>query len=333
MTRPSLIIGMLLCPEFNAMAAQVFLDPFRAANYIHGESIYSWEYLSLEEGYVTASNGTTFETARTYTESETVFNVLVINTSYAPERFQSKTLQNWLGRLSRQGITIVGLDTGAFVMAFAGLLDGCRAAVHYEHREAFGELFPGIQVEQCLFISDRNRITCCGGLASADLALDMIHHNSGLDLANAAAQYIFMERARPGDEAQLPRAHEPLGYAVPERLRQAILLMERHLEDPLSLPEVARRLQVSQRQLERLFQQYTGVTPMRYYVNFRLDRARGLVTQTEMSIVEIASACGFSSAEHLSRAYKNRFALAPSKDRTEGRIPFQFRTFPRYAGV
>ena len=315
------------------MAAQAFLDPFRAANYIHGQTLYEWEFLSLHGKWVNASNGTTSKADKIYSQASDRLDALVINASWAPERFQQKPLQRWLGQLSRKQVLLIGLDTGAFVMAFAGLLEGFRAAVHYEHVEAFRELFPGIQVEQRLFVTDHNRITCCGGLASAHLALQVIQHGNGLALANAAAQYIFLERLRGGDEEQLSHTHEPVGYSVPDRIRQAMLLMERNLEDPLLLPEIARHLDISQRQLERLFRQYTGITPMRYYINFRLDRARGLITQTEMSIVEIASACGFSSAEHLARAYKNRFSIAPSKDRIEGRIPFQFRAFPRFAGI
>jgi transcriptional regulator GlxA family with amidase domain len=138
---------------------------------------------------------------------------------------------------------------------------------------------------------------------------------------------------RSGDEGQLPSKNEPVGQGVPERLREAILLMERNLEQPLRLPILSSELNLSQRQLERLFQRYTGVSPLRYYVDVRLDRARGLVTQTEMQITEVAAACGFGSAVQFSRAYKQRFGLPPSQDRIEGRVPFQFRSFPSYVGV
>ena len=125
----------------------------------------------------------------------------------------------------------------------------------------------------------------------------------------------------------------PIKGRPPHRLREAIVVMERNLEQPLKLPELARRLALSQRQLERLFQRHTGVTPLRYYVDVRLDRARGLVTQTEMQITEVAAACGFGSPIQFARAYKQRFGLPPSRDRIEGRVPFQFRSFPSYVGV
>ena len=109
--------------------------------------------------------------------------------------------------------------------------------------------------------------------------------------------------------------------------------MERNLEEPLLASEIPRHLDMSQRQLERLFKLHTNVTPKRYYLNMRLDRARGLVTQTELSIAEVAGACGFASAEQMTRAYKQNFKITPSTDRIQGRIPFQYRSFPQYSGV
>ena len=109
--------------------------------------------------------------------------------------------------------------------------------------------------------------------------------------------------------------------------------MERNLEHLLPIGAVARRVDLSQRQLERLFKRHTGVTPVRYYLDVRLDRARGLVTQTELPITDVAIACGFTGGAQFARAYKTRFNIIPSRDRVEGRVPFQFRSFPSHAGL
>ena len=109
--------------------------------------------------------------------------------------------------------------------------------------------------------------------------------------------------------------------------------MESNVEEPLGPAEIAHHLSISQRRLERTFKKNTGVTPIRYYINIRLDRARGLITQTDMLISEVASACGFGTAEQFSRSYSSHFNISPSHDRIDGRIPFQFRSFPSYAGV
>ena len=325
-------IGMLLLPGFNSMAAQVFLDPFRAANYLRGKKIYHWQFLSPAGGDVIASSGIDIGDTRPIAEVSTDFDLLLVNSSWTPEEFQDRALQSWLRTASRHGVTLGGIDTGAFVLAYAGLLDKHRAVVHYEHIAAFNELFPGIETDESLYSIDTNRISCCGGMAAADLALEIIQMQNGIELANAAARYIFHERLREGGEAQVPRRLQPVGYQVPDKLREAILLMERNIEEPLTQAELASYLQLSARQLQRIFRQYLGATPIRYYLNVRLDRARGLVTQTELPIMDIATFCGFSRAEQFSRAYSKRFDISPMRDRIEGRIPFQFRNFTEHAG-
>lgn len=324
---------MLLLSGFNSMALHAFIDPFRAANYLRGQAIYQWPFVSISGGTVTASNGVQIGETIPLQDLKAAPDFLIVNASWAPERFRNRNLQTRLQHLSRHGTIMCGIDTGAFVLAYAGLLNGYRAAVHYEHIAAFRELFADSQIDESLFVFDRDRLTCCGGLAAADMALEIMRLQQGLDLANAAARYIFHERLRSGAEGQLPMTREPVGYAAPAKLREAIMLMERNLEQPLTLSNISRQLGISQRQLERLFHTHTGVPPVRYYVDVRLDRARGLITQTELSIIEVASACGFSSPEHFARTYKKRFGSPPSQDRKDGRVPFQFRSFPSHAGV
>lgn len=326
-------IAILLLDGFNSMAAHAFIDPFRAANYLRGQSIYRWSLLSLDGRMVAASNGLKVGVDGPYDAVSHVPDFLIVNASWAPERFRSRRLQNWLRRLAQHGSVLCGLDTGAFVLAHSGLLDGHRAAVHYEHIAAFRELFPQCSMDESLFVFDRDRLTCCGGLASADMALEIIRLQQGLELANASSRYIFHERLRHGDEGQLPDMREPVGYAAPPKLREAILIMERNLEQPIAIPDLAAQLALSQRQLERLFRAHTGVSPVRYYVDVRLDRARGLITQTELPVGEVAIACGFGTPVQFTRSYKRRFGTTPSKDRIAGRVPFQFRSFPSHAGV
>ena len=325
-------IAMLFLPDFNSHAAFSFLDPFRAANYIRGTNIYDWEFISLDGRPVLASNGASIDVDAMAGDHE-AFDLVVVNASWAPERFQSTELKSWLIKCSRHGATLAGIDTGAIVLAEAGLMDGYRATVHYEHSGAFQELYPEIPFEEVLYVVDRDRLSCCGGTAAADLALWLVQSHNGLELANASAVYLFKERYRMGSEPQVKHDREPVGYTMPPKLRDAVILMERNVEDPLSPKEIAELLKLSQRQLQRLFKRNTGVTPIRYYINVRLDQARGLVTQTDMSIAQIANASGFGTTEQFSRAYSKHFQISPSRDRTEGRIPFQFRFYPAYIGA
>lgn len=321
-------IAVLLLPAFNALATMALLDPFRAANYLTGSTLYDWDMVSLAGGALAASNGLQVAGTHTLKQAEGPYDYVIVSASWAPEAYRDRRIFDWLKQHARQGAVLGAIDTGAFVLAFAGLLAGRRATVHYEHIAACRELFPELEITEDLFIIDDDRLTCCGGTASGDLALEMIRRRFGLDLANAAARYIFHDRLRAGSEGQDSAIHEPAGYAMPETLRRAIAAMERSLEAPLPLAAIAKRANISQRQLERLFKAHTGVTAVQYYLEVRLDRARSILMQTDLSILEIAVACGFSSREYFARAYRQRFGLSPSQDKLEGRVPFQFRSFP-----
>ena len=212
----------------------------------------------------------------------------------------------------------------------ARTLSGKRATVHYEHIDAFAELHPDIDVTEDLFTVDGPCMTCCGGGAAADMALHMVRDRFGETIANSAARYVFHQGIRSQGMPQLPSLTEPLGRAVPDTVRAAIRLMEAHLEEPLPVPRISQGTGISQRQLNRLFTRHLGKSTALYYRDIRLDRARGLVTQTELPLTEVAVACGFRSQAGFSRVYRERFGLAPSRDRTEGRVPFEFRAWPMH---
>lgn len=326
-------IGLLLLEGHNSLAMHAFVDPFRCANYLRSSKLYEWDFLGWQHDWVVASNGVTIGNLTPIRDFGGDLDLLVVNASWDVETFNQPALLNWLRGQASRGVDLCGLDTGAFVLGFAGLLKGKRSAVHYEHIAAFRETFTDINMGEDLYVIDAGRLASCGGIAATDLALEILRQHQGTEIANAAGRYMFHERLRAGHEGQLPAPKEPIGYTAPERLREAIVLMESNLEHLLGIGEIAHRVGQSQRQLERLFKAHTGVTPVRYYLDVRLDRARGLVTQTQMAIVDIAVACGFSSGSRFSRAYKLRFGLAPSRDRIEGRVPFQFRSFPSHAGL
>ncbi len=326
-------ISMLLLDDFNSMAMHAFLDPFRTANYLKSANLYEWQFISPRGGITKASNGLAIATTQHASGSMSDSELVVVNGSWGIERFYKPHVMLWLRQAAQRGATLCGIDTGAFLLAHAGLLANRKATVHYEHMAAFRELYPDVELTEERFVMDGDRLSCCGGLAATDLALEIIRLQHGIEVANASSRYIFHERLRAGNEGQLPAKSEPVGFSVPRKLREAIILMERNLENVLSIGEIASRIGLSQRQLCRLFAQHTNSSPVRYYLDVRLDRARGLLTQTELPILEVAIASGFTNASQFSRAYRSRFGLAPSRDRVEGRIPFQFRSFPSHAGV
>ncbi|MEO0486372.1 MAG: GlxA family transcriptional regulator [Pseudomonadota bacterium] len=323
-------ISLIVTPFFNLAATMGFLDPFRAANYLEGATLFRWSLISETGGQVQASNGAEISTQPFGQAAGAAAELLVISSSWQPEVHVSAQLRAVLRKAAKRQATLIGLDTGAFVLAQAGLLDGHRATVHYEHIDAFQELYPITEVSEALWVDDRRRVTCCGGAAALDVALHLIQRSHGSALANAAARYIFAPPHRGPGASQYPQTAEPLGNSVPEAVRTAIRVMEANLETPLTIAEICRAAGLSHRQLNRLFAQCVRKTPSLYYRDIRLDRARGLVTQTNMSMSEIAYAAGFSSQVHFSRAYKDRFGMPPTRDRVQGRIPFEFRAWPMH---
>lgn len=321
---------VMVTPDFNLLATTAFIDPFRAANYLEGANRFRWTLVSSSGGPCRASNGFSVETQRLGDLSTEAFDMVVMSASWTPESGRTPQLLAALRKFARSGSIIGALDTGAFILADAGLLNGRRATVHYEHIDAFKELHEEVDVSEDLFVRDESRFTCSGGIASADMGLHVIRAIAGDALANAAARYIFHPQLRMPGTSQNPASGEPLGSHVPKSIRQAIVVMEQHLEEVLPIPDIAEEVDLSHRQLNRLFMRYVGKTPAIYYRDIRLDRARGLVTQTDMPMSEIAIASGFSSQVHFSRAYREKFGMPPRNDRVEGRIPFEFRAWPMH---
>ncbi|WP_420397260.1 GlxA family transcriptional regulator [Nioella sp.] len=326
-------LAIIVTPSFNSFATLGFIDPFRAANYLEGRRVFRWRLISEQGGICVPSSGVGIETAAIQDLEGYTPKIVLISSSWTPEVYATKAIQSATRRWRRQGATIAGLDTGAFIMAQSGLLRNRRATVHYEHIDALKETYPETDVLEDLFVFDGPYLSCCGGTAAVDFALHILRETSGQALANAAARYIFHPAVRKLGAWQQPIDRDPFGATVPAIVRQVIQVMEQHLEDPLSIPEVCERVDLSQRQVDRLFAKHIRKSPALYYRDIRLDRARGLVTQTDLKISEIAVASGFASPVHFSRAYKARFGLSPVRDRVEGRVPFEFRAWPMYRKV
>jgi len=327
---PATRVALLVTPKFNLAATMAFIDPLRAVNYLDAQKHFSWQLVSVDGGLQTASNGLQLNTTALADVDREQYDLVIVSSSWTPELYSDRRLSQALRFWSRRGLTLGAIDTGAFILAQAGLLNDRQATVHYEHLDAFIELFPKVHSSEQLCVFDGDRISCAGGNATVDFSLHIVVSRCGEMIANKAAQYLFQQSLRPLSASQNANNSLPLGSAVPSLVRNAIAVMEQHLENPLSLVAVCKHVGVSQRQLARLFSQYVGKTPVRYYLDIRLDRARGLVTQTVMPLSQVAVASGFASEVHFSRAYKKRFALAPNKDRIEGRVPFEFRAWPMH---
>jgi transcriptional regulator GlxA family with amidase domain len=216
--------------------------------------------------------------------------------------------------MDRRGADLGALCTASYLLARAGLMEGHCCTIHWENLAGFAEDFPEVEVTSELFEIDRNRFSCSGGTAAIDLMLNLISTQHGHELAASVADQFMHERIRDRHDHQRMSLPARLGVRHP-KLLSVIELMEANLEEPLGRLQLAKQADLSTRQLERLFRKYLGRSPARYYLELRLNRARLLLLQTNMSVIDVALACGFVSASHFSKCYRDYFGRTPRKER------------------
>lgn len=311
-----------LLPQFTMIAFTSAIEVLRAANRMLGFEAYRWRLASLDGAPVTASNGVTVsvditqEDERRYLGTPDRASLFLVCGGIDVERYTSKAVTGLIREQNMRGVAVGGLCTGAYVLASAGLLNGKRCAIHWENLPAFSEKFPDVQVFADLFEIDGNVYTCAGGTAALDMMLSLIGQDFGEDLVNRVCEQVLTDRIRSATDRQRLPLRARLGVQN-ARVLSIIELMEANLSEPLSLVEIADHVGLSRRQIERLFRQEMGRSPARYYLEIRLDRARHLLVQSTMPVVEVAIACGFVSASHFSKCYRELYAKSPQQERAE----------------
>ncbi len=315
---PPEVIAFFLVPNFSMIAFASALEPLRIANRLTERELYRWHVVSKDGGPVRASNGLSVNTELSVPEvgpgREVSPGAIALCAGLGSERYADREVFAWLHRSERQGVQIGALCTGAHVLARAGLLEGYRCTIHWENLPGFGEAFPEIEASADLFEIDRNRFTCSGGTAALDMMLYRIAARHGNELATKISEQCLVDRMRgPHDHQRLP-LRVRFGIHHPKLIR-SIEIMEANLEEPLDQEELARLVGLSRRQLERLFAAHLRRTPARFYLELRLERARRLLYQTDMSIIDVALACGFVSASHFSKCYRQMYGRTPREER------------------
>lgn len=306
-------IGFVLLPQFSLIAFSAAVEPLRLANRLAGYDVFSYSLYSLDGNSVFASNGVEIGVQSSIADAGRMESIFVCG-GLEIEKYAEKGLTGHLRWYSSHGTRIGSLCSGAYVLAKAGLLDGYRCTIHWENIPAFQEEFPDIEVTSELFEMDRTRCTCAGGTAALDMMLAIIGHQFGASLASATADQLIHHRIREGHEGQRMDLRTRLGITHP-KLLQVISMMEENIEEPVNCAELAAHVGMSSRQLERLFRKYLNYAPTRYYLELRLSRSRFLLLQTSLSVLSVALACGFISASHFSKCYREYFMRTPSEER------------------
>lgn len=306
-------VGFLLLPDFSMLAFSSAIEPLRAANRMSERDLFEWVISSPTGTPTNASNGVVVNAdgdPDLLQDCRLVFLCSGLNVKNHIE----KTTLNVARRLDRNGAIIGAICTGTHIMASAGLLDDKRCTIHWENIDGLREEFPMLDVTNELFEIDDTRVTCSGGTASLDMMLYLIGQVHGQQLAATVSDQFIHDRIRDPSDRQRMELRARLGVSHP-KLLAVVEQMESHLEEPLSQTELAGKANLSTRQLERLFRKYLNTTPTRYYLNLRLARARHLLRQTSMSILSVALACGFVSASHFSKCYRESYGRTPRAER------------------
>ncbi|WP_312265542.1 GlxA family transcriptional regulator [Neisseria sp.] len=308
-------IGFVLLEGFSMIAFSNAIEAFRMANYVSNQDLYHFPVTGLTGAHTSASNHISVN--HTAQMSDLLrCDLIFVCGGFDLNKLKNSGLRTWLQRYAQKGAALGGVCTGAFALADAGLLNDYRASIHWENMLAAKETFPQTQFNTSIYTIDRNRYTCSGGTAALDLCINIIRLNYERKLSESVAEQFTLSTLRGEDEPQ----HIPLSAQLNSGYNyvvEALVLMDKNLEEPLPIHEIAQLLGISVRQLERWFNSYFNKPPQLYYIEVRLLHAKRLLKQTNKSIMDVALACGFSNPSSFSKAYRSQFSLTPSQTRKQ----------------
>lgn len=308
--------GFLLLDDFTLISMSSAIETLRMANRLSATDTYRWVTVSIDGQAVSASDGVSVNVDCAAQDEQAIAGldaVIVCGGRRVADRVTDNHLA-WLKRCAHKGLGLGSTCTGSYVLARAGLLDGYRCSVHWELISALTETFPAVRVSRSIYTIDRDRFTSSGGTAPIDMMLNFVRRQCGPEISAGVADQFVYERIRDPREVQRVPLRHYIGKQS-TKLVIAVELMEANIREPISQLELASYVGLSRRQLQRLFQKFLLCTPSRYYLQLRLQKARELLHQTDLSLVEVSAQTGFVSNSHFSKSYKEVFGHAPSAER------------------
>lgn len=317
-TRPDIRVGFLLWPHFTLLDLACFVEPLRLIADIGDRSRpirATWHIMSNRKDAILASCGIRIEPNSPLIPPRDLDYIAVVGGLVPWLETNDPKLIEYLQLAASQSVPLIGLSTGAFIFARAGLMQGRRACVHTYHKDEFANLYPDIQaVTDEIFVVDGDRITSAGGVSSLDLAIHLVRARCGRERALKIEYSTNMNCSRGPLAAQRGRLWDcPEG--ADRRVRRAVLLMEQNLSAPLPVREIANRVNYSDRQLERAFRRTFAASPSAVYRSMRLRFGSWLLKETNTPIRQISFDCGFSDASHFGRHFRAEFGQTPNQFR------------------
>ena len=310
--RRPVTVDLLILPGSSLMTAASSVEPLRAANRQAGRMVFNWRFVSFDGDAPRTSSGIGWPVSGRHDPAARA-DVLAVIAGFGAATMTDRKLIAHLYRTARQATIVIGIESGAWLLARTGLLDDHRAATHWEDFEEFAAAFPNVDLRPDRYIIDGRFITTSGASPTFDMMVDLVRRVLGHPAALDVASSFVHDDLRAAGDAQV---NVTLGDANHDpRLVRAIRIMETHIDAPVSTAAIARRVSMSARGLEQLFARQLGRTPGAYFLSLRLAAARRLVDNTRLAMTDIASRTGFSSQSALSRAFSRQFGLSPTLSR------------------
>ena len=297
-------IDVLLFDDFSALCLANTIEPMRAANRLLGWPAFHWRFLSLDNQSVTSSSGMSVSAHETFGAARGAMLVVMPSYGFADQANIETTRA--LREAAKRYDVIAGFDTGSWLLAAAGLLDGKTATIHWEELDRFAEAFPEVQALRQRSVTDGNRLTCSGAQAAFDLMLGIIAQRHGAALRiELASLFMSPERDTPQD---VPMAQS-------RAVELAVQMMQAHIEEPRSIGAIATAVGRHQKDLEQRMRAELGASPRQVYRRIRLLAARKLLREQAIPITEVALRVGYQNASAMTRAYRIEFGCTPRDER------------------
>ncbi|MDE2445484.1 MAG: helix-turn-helix domain-containing protein [Alphaproteobacteria bacterium] len=315
-TSETLRLGFLMFPGFPMACLTSAIEPLRAANEISGAKIFSWKLVAESLGPVRSSADVRFEPDVSLSQVDALHHLYLIappNAAYADPKGSPARLR-WL---ERKGMVLGAFSGGIFPLARAGVMAGHKCSVHWCYEAAFKAEFPKVEASEVVILREKQRTTASGAGAVFDLMLHLIEERLGRDCMTEVACWFQHPFMRHEDAIQKVPVPKKAGTAdrLPPAIREAIRLFENHVEDPLRIPDVASAIDMSGRHFERMFKRETGQSPLRFYRQLRLTKARQRVLYSDEPLREIAHSVGYLKSGPMARDYKELFGVSPKDER------------------
>ncbi|MCA2012168.1 helix-turn-helix domain-containing protein [Cereibacter sphaeroides] len=302
-------VDLLVVPGFSMLALSAFLEPLRLANQEAGHEVFSVSLKSWDGQPVQSANGISVPVQGAVDVDRPSDMTLVCASRRPTENIPSR-LPDHIRRLWRRGHIVGGICGGSFALAKAGILAGRRFTLHWDLQPMFIAHWPDLEPSNAVYCREDRIVTCAGGVAAGEMALEMVSECLGGKAAHSIMQKCLIEHTRPGTERQTQSIAAQLGSRN-THLMDAVQWIEQNFSCENAANNLYREAIVSRRQLQRLFRTYLSQSPLQYLRDQRLKRARELLSEAHLTVAQIAPLCGYEKPERLTADFRRRYGLSP----------------------